>query len=246
MELLPPYSEAQTSSAQDRSGCLPPATLRLDGLFVYPGDAGTTPLYETSLAVDALRDGNRTVTVYRLEQTVKQQGGAARISTRRHRLCELRHPTAITGPRFEYYAQTAQTVVGLTAHRHKLFFGKEYRFHRTSGDADDGPADGNALFVAQPGRENKEVRFEWSDGQGRLVARELARDAGPTSLVVSAEMKAAERDALVSAWMLRVWEEQANYSGKTWDDFKRIMKNSNNPELKGLRAKNISIAAGLV
>lgn len=69
---------------------------------------------------------------------------------------------------------------------------------------------------------DKSVGHEWRDGTGRLIAREVDDEEETMSLVVGSEMSVAERDALVAAWVLRIWFDLGNghYRSKRWGESK--------------------------
>lgn len=67
----------------------------------------------------------------------------------------------------------------------------------------------DALFEVNPSRD-KAVGYEWRDAQGELIAREVKDEMASMSLVITAEMSAEMRDALVAAWIIRIWCELSN------------------------------------
>ncbi|KAL7795138.1 hypothetical protein V8C37DRAFT_374626 [Trichoderma ceciliae] len=216
MEDPPSYQDSSeptsrpTIRAQDE--VLSPTTLSVAGRFIHCADPSAPPLYELSHSVGFLKDADRNVRIERLDYSLKRRDGVAQIATRKRHIYDLKHPTAATGPTFAYHAEPASRqslcTFGLERYRpRKLSSARGYRFRRATHSLDRRLVRRDVLFSAVPARD-KAVRYEWSDPGGQLVAREVDRGNSMT-LVVSAMMGAGERDALVSAWMLRVWAELA-------------------------------------
>ncbi|KAF7554906.1 hypothetical protein G7046_g6691 [Stylonectria norvegica] len=217
----PSYDDSNEANEQ----ILGPATLYVAGRFIHSssGDPTAAPLYELSHSVGFLRDTDRSVQVERLDYIVKNTDGVPHLSTRKRHIFDLKHPTSATDPGFEYHAEAASRrslcSFGISTFRpHKLRPGRAYRVHRAVGRTDLRYAPQELLFAAAAPRD-RAVGYEWSDAQGRLLAREVETDE-LMSLVVTAEMSVAMRDALVAAWMVRVWSELAkgNYRENKWDE----------------------------
>ncbi|KAH6989311.1 hypothetical protein BKA56DRAFT_252351 [Ilyonectria sp. MPI-CAGE-AT-0026] len=249
---LPSYDDSANTEVIVENQILGPATLYIAGRFVHSSDPEAPPLYEFSHSVGFLRDTDRTVKVERIDQTVRDYNGTPKVQTRNRHLFDLRHPTAGEFPTFEYHAEStsrrALCSLGITTFRPKSGLlasmgkskGKGYRVHRAVRGADRRHEARETMFTAAPSRD-RAVGFEWSDAEGRLLAREVETDE-LMSLVVTAEMGAALRDALVAAWVLRVWWELAkgNYRSNRWEDTKRIL-GKRNGELSGLRIGNFGV-----
>lgn len=221
MDNPPSYGDSNTAAAATISASplaldvLPPTTLYVAGRFIHSSDPLAAPLYELSHSIGFLNDSNRSVRVERLDYAVKAPGGVAQLSTRKKHIYDLKHPTVITAPTFEYHAEctSRQSLCsfGLTSFRaRKLSNAKGYRVYRAMQGTDNKLVCRDLLFSAVPARD-RAVKYEWSNDKDQLVAREMDRD-GLMSLLVSAEMAAPTRDALVSAWLSRVWWEQARES----------------------------------
>ncbi|KAF7541734.1 hypothetical protein G7Z17_g11902 [Cylindrodendrum hubeiense] len=226
---LPSYHDSANNEVTIDKQTLGPATLYIAGRFVHSSDPEAPPLYEFSHSVGFLRDSDRTVKVERVDQIVRDHNGTPRVQTRNRHLFDLRHPTAGEFPTFEYHAEStsrrALCSLGIATFRSKSGLlarvgktkGKGYRVHRAVRGADRRHEAREVIFTAAPSRD-RAVGFEWSDGEGHLLAREVETDE-LMSLVVTAEMGAPLRDALVAAWVLRVWWELAkgNYQSNRWE-----------------------------
>ncbi|KID59508.1 hypothetical protein MAN_10678, partial [Metarhizium hybridum] len=83
---------------------------------------------------------------------------------------------------------------------------KGFNFSRASQSTPDGEKHSDLLFSAVPGKK-RDVDYEWRNGERCLLATESdGKDS--RSLMLHVKMSTEDRDALVSAWMLRAWWEQ--------------------------------------
>lgn len=226
---LPSYDESANKEDVIENQILGPATLHIAGRFVHSSDPEAPPLYEFSHSVGFLRDTDRTVKFERVDHLVKTLNGAPKRQARNRHLFDLRHPTPGEWPTFEFHAEStsrrAVCSMGIKTFQSKSRLlasmskgkGKGFRVHRAVRGADRRHEEREVMFTAVPPRD-RAVGFEWSDGEGRLLAREVETDE-LMSLVVTAEMGMALRDALVAAWLLRVWWELAkgNYRSNRWE-----------------------------
>ncbi|EYB21280.1 hypothetical protein FG05_04193, partial [Fusarium graminearum] len=83
---------------------------------------------------------------------------------------------------------------------------KGFRFDRAVKGTERKLEPRGVLFEASSSR-SKGVGYEWRDAQGNLIAREVEDERTSMSLVITAEMSVELRDALVAAWILRIWYE---------------------------------------
>ncbi|KND91717.1 hypothetical protein TOPH_03669 [Tolypocladium ophioglossoides CBS 100239] len=222
MEKPPSYGDSNELEQPGDDRALPPATLYVAGRFVHSDDPQAPPLYELSHSVGFLSDNDRVVRLERLDYTVRQYQGTPQVSTRARHVYDLTHPTLATSPTFAYHAEATSRrslcSFGMESFRARtLSSAKGYRVHRAARGPDHRLVGREELFTAVPARDEAVV-FEWYDARGGLLARET--DNGELlSLLVSAEMGPRERDALVAAWILRVWWEMARDKGLgRWDD----------------------------
>ncbi|KAF5010414.1 hypothetical protein FDECE_3429 [Fusarium decemcellulare] len=191
---------------------LGPATLYIAGRFIYSTDPQAPPLYEFSHSIGYLHDTDRSVKVERVDSIVKTSAGTPQVVLRNRHLFDLKHPTAAEFPNFAYHAEAAsrRSLCSLGASHFRtgrlLSNGKGYRFERAVRGSDRKFEAQDVLFEASPSRE-KAVGYEWRDAQGRLIAREVEDEMASMSLVVTAEMGYQLRDALVAAWIIRIWWE---------------------------------------
>lgn len=191
---------------------LPPVTLRAAGRFVYSDDPQAPPLYELSHSIGFLSATDRVVGVHRLQHQVKQLNGAPHVSTRAWHLFDLKHPSLLTAPPFPFHAEATSRrslcSLGITRFRpRRLSAARGYRVHRAVRGPDHRLVSQDAIFTALPVRDGA-VTYEWSDSQGRLLARELVQ-GGLMSFLIGTELSLGARDALVAAWILKMWWELA-------------------------------------
>ena len=199
---------------------LKPATLYVAQRFIHPSDPQAPPLYELSHSVGFLRGTDRKVVLDRLDYSVRARSGT--VSTRKRTLYDLTHRTPIEAPAYAFQGEArsraAMGSLGMEMCRPKkekkegrgfslsgMMRRSGYRVVRARWRDWRLVAEGT-LFTAVPphGKGEGGVTWEWSDGDDMLVAREVMKD-GLMSLVVTAEMTQEMRDALVAAWMMRIW-----------------------------------------
>lgn len=214
-EALPSYNESTNSA--DAKILLPPITLTLDGQIIYGGEnRNAGPLYRLSRSIKDFVDNARDVTFEKVDHHIRTlHDGTSQMTMRYREMYHLKHPTKITGPTFLYYAESTSKLslgsFGLSSFRRRRVLSSRngYNVHRAERRLDHKLDVGGKLFsgVATNG---KAVAFEWSDGQGNIVAREVKAQPGrlPT-LLITKEMKVRRRDALAAAWILKLWWETA-------------------------------------
>ncbi|KAF5025937.1 hypothetical protein F66182_1972 [Fusarium sp. NRRL 66182] len=198
---------------------LGPATLYISGRFIYSTDPQAPPLYEFSHSIGYLRENDRSIKVERVDPVVKTSAGLPQIVLKNRHIFDLKHPTAAEFPTFAFHAETATRrslcTFGISHFRTGglLRQGKGYRFERAVRGAERKLESRGVLFEACSSR-SRAVGYEWRDGDGELIAREVKDERTSMSLVISAEMTAEVRDALVAAWILRIWWETGK--GSDW------------------------------
>ena len=206
---------------------LGPATLYISGRFIYSTDPQAPPLYEFSHSIGYLHDNDRSVKVERVDSVVKTSSGLPQVVLRNRHLFDLKHPTAAEFPTFPYHAEAATRRAlcsfGVTYFRsgNILRQKKGFRFDRAAKGADRKLEPHGMLYEACSSR-SKGVGYEWRDSQGELIAREVEDERVSMSLVITAEMSIELRDALVAAWILRVWWDLAK--GNTNSSSARLMR----------------------
>ncbi|TWU79058.1 hypothetical protein ED733_008592 [Metarhizium rileyi] len=212
MDVEPPsYSEV----THDEEYLLPPATLHVSGRVICSDKSAAEPLYELSHELGHVRDTTRSMTVKRLDTTIKSSsptGPPSHAVTQKRHIYDLKHPAIITGPVFLYMAESVSRhslcSFGMTSRRPRLFSSaREFRVHRAAKGLDKQALPRTVLFQAVPTKSSA-VKYEWSDAQGEMLARELSSGQDCT-LFVTRGMSVQERDALVTAWVLRMWWEMA-------------------------------------
>jgi hypothetical protein len=220
MDAPPTYDDARGSSSNNSStvaDIVPPSTIHVAGRFIHSSDPQAPALYEFSHSIGFLKDADRKVTMRRMEYSVRQKaGGAPTIATRERNLFNLMHRTLGETPTFAFQAEAQGRSASLGSLGMELVRSRSsrlslpsvgYRVLRTTMGANHRLVGKQMLFQAvKASGSSTEVRWEWSDDHGTLVARELERD-GLFSLVVSQEMSVAMRDALTASWIMRLWWE---------------------------------------
>ncbi|CAF3653044.1 unnamed protein product, partial [Fusarium graminearum] len=191
---------------------LGPATLYISGRFVYSTDPQAPPLYEFSHSIGYLHDHDRSVKVERVDSVIKTSAGLPQAALKNRHLFDLKHPTAAEFPTFPYHAEVATRRAlcsfGVSYFRSGSILRqkKGFRFDRAVKGTERKLEPRGVLFEASSSR-SKGVGYEWRDAQGNLIAREVEDERTSMSLVITAEMSVELRDALVAAWILRIWYE---------------------------------------
>ncbi|KAF4997160.1 hypothetical protein FGRMN_4054 [Fusarium graminum] len=210
--LLSAPTPAHAATTPTNKSILGPATLYIAGRFIYSADPQAPPLYEFSHSIGYLHDNDRTVKVERVDTVVKTSTGSPQAVPKNRHLFDLKHPTAAEFPTFPYHAEVATRRAlcsfGVSYFRSGSLLRqtKGYRFDRAVKGADRKLEPQDVLFEACSSR-SKGVGYEWRDCQGEIIAREVEDEQAIMSLVITAEMSVELRDALVAAWILRIWWE---------------------------------------
>lgn len=215
---LPSYETAGTSTSSTPSDLLKPTTLYVAERFIHTADPQAPPAYEFSHSINFLSNADRKVTVERLDYSVRTANGNPSVSTRKRTIFDLTHRTPGEMPNFAFQAEsksrTTNGSMGIEQKRRGFSRKIGYRVCRAAWGADRRLADGGTtMFSAAPpsGRSGRdgEVTWEWSDGADQLLAREVTNNM-LASLVITAEMNQSQRDALVAAWIMRLWWDLAD------------------------------------
>ncbi|KAK3175767.1 hypothetical protein K4F52_010007 [Lecanicillium sp. MT-2017a] len=207
------------SSFLDPMSLIDPGTLYVADRFIHCQDPDAPPLYELSHAVDFLRDSDRTVRLERLEYSLKRHrprdgtNNPPSISTKRRCLYELKHPTPGEYPTFPFHAESASRqslcTFGLATFRPKrLSSAKGFRVFRAARTAGTTVARRALLFSAVPSKDAS-VLFDWLGRDGTALAAETD-SAGLKSLVIGTRMSLVMHEALVAAWITRIWWRMAH------------------------------------
>jgi hypothetical protein len=209
----PPSYSAVTKDEEYR---LPPATLQISRNAICSDKSPDESLYELSNELNYLRDTTRAHTIKRLDTTIKSSSSpdgppSHAVAQKRH-IFDLKHPGVLTGPLFLYNAEAVSRYslgsFGMSTFRPRLFSSaRGFRVHRTAKRLDNEVLAGALLFSAVSTKTSG-VRYEWSDSRGEILARELESSHG-CQLFITKELSVKKRDALVAAWVLRLWWEIA-------------------------------------
>lgn len=195
-----------------------PATLYAAERFIHSSDPNAPPVYELSHSVGFLSDSDHTVRFERLEHAVKTtRDGRPQVTTRNRHIYDLRHPTTGEMMNFDYQCESVSREslgsFGLISFRKHVFGTKGFRFHRAAR-GERGRLESRSLLFTAEASKAKNVGFEWKDENNQMLAREIIED-DLMRLVVGTEMSVGLRDALVSAWILRIWSELSSNKGAT-------------------------------
>lgn len=214
----PSYEPAGTPNVPSPTDLLKPTTLYVAERFIHTADPQAPPAYEFSHSVNFLSNTDRKVTVERLDYSVRTVNGGPALSTRKRTLFDLTHRTPGEMPNFAFQAEsksrTTAGSMGIEQRREGFRRRLGYRVCRAAWGADRRLADaGTTLYTASApsggGGGDGAVSWEWSDEKEQLLAREVTNDM-LASLVITAEMSQAQRDALVAAWIMRLWWDLAD------------------------------------
>ncbi|RGP80171.1 hypothetical protein FLONG3_1705 [Fusarium longipes] len=210
--LISAPSPATAAGNPTAKSILGPATLYISGRFVYSSDPQAPPLYEFSHSIGYLHDNDRSVKVERVDSVLKTSTGLPQVALKNRHLFDLKHPTAAEFPTFPYHAEAATRRAlcsfGVSYFRsgNLLRQKKGFRFDRAVKGAERKLEPQSMLYEASSSR-SQGVGYEWRDSHGELIAREVEDEKSSMSLVITAEMSVELRDALVAAWILRIWYE---------------------------------------
>jgi hypothetical protein len=212
-----PSEQAPSYSASDIPQVIQPATLYAAERFIHSSDPQAPPLYELSHSVGFLNDSDRTVRFERLDHAIRTRAGAPVVSTKNRHIYDLRHPTAAELMHFVYQCESVSRHTigsfGLAPFRRHVFGSKGFRVLRAVRGTDQRLEARELLFTATASK-SANVEFEWTDATGQMLAREIVEN-DLMRLVIGMEMSMELRDALVAAWILRIWNELADKKGSS-------------------------------
>ncbi|PTD06511.1 putative aldehyde dehydrogenase-like protein [Fusarium culmorum] len=198
------------NSTQDSEPYIPFGGVKQSGIGRELGEAGLEAYSNTkSIHVNL---GSRLVKVERVDSVIKTSAGLPQAALKNRHLFDLKHPTAAEFPTFPYHAEVATRRAlcsfGVSYFRSGSILRqkKGFRFDRAVKGTERKLEPRSVLFEASSSR-SKGVGYEWRDAQGELIAREVEDERTSMSLVITAEMSVELRDALVAAWILRIWYE---------------------------------------
>lgn len=191
----------------------PPATFQIRGRVIYSDKYPTEPLFELSLDPRYLRDTTRSLAIERLDtfpRPPRSPNSSPYTATLKRHIYDLKHPGIITGPVFLYNAEAVSRQslcsLGMSTFRpRRLSLTSGFRVHRATKRFDN-PAIPRSLLFSAVSSKTKGVKYEWSNGQEEIVAREL----DSKKLFITKDMNTKKRDALVASWVLRIWWETAD------------------------------------
>ncbi|KAM0236178.1 hypothetical protein ACHAPO_005402 [Fusarium lateritium] len=210
--LSTPTPAAASGNPTTKPGLAQAAKFHISGRFIYSSTSSQAPAYEFSHSIGYLHDHDRSVKVERVDSVIKNSAGLPQVALKNRHLFDLKHPTAAEFPTFPYHAEAATRRAlcsfGVSYFRsgNLLRQKKGFRFDRAAKGADRKLEPQGMLYEASSSR-SKGVAYEWRDAQGELIAREVEDEKASMSLVITAEMSVELRDALVAAWILRIWYE---------------------------------------
>lgn len=208
----PPSYHDAVETAAFSNNVLKPCTLFAADKYIYSSDAQTPAVYELSQSINFLCDSDRRVLMARLDYSVRNNlSGAPAVSTRKRSLFELAHHAPGQLPSFAYQAEAkSRSALGsLGIERARRGIGRRGVYYRVCRAVFGGGrrlvgAENLFTAVVPSGTRETEVSWEWKNAQGQILAREVTNDEH-AKLVITAEMGVMTRDALVAAWMLRLW-----------------------------------------
>ncbi|KAK9444809.1 hypothetical protein VB005_01874 [Metarhizium brunneum] len=227
-----------------------PKTLRVQGRYICAGNDEACKLYKLSHSLNYLIDTNQNVRVERLGVSEKEDNGDGSPATISHcHIFDLVYQSPDTVTPVSFYAkhneQTGLCSFTLQLFRPSRFSSKKgFNFSRASQSTPDCEKHSDLLFSAVPGKK-RDVDYEWRNAERCLLATESdGKDS--RSLMLHVKMSTEDRDALVSAWMLRAWWEQTEGNcPKHLDDIAQRIQGTKGPAYKEAKATRFSIGASV-
>lgn len=223
-----------------------PSILIISGHSIYAESAQSPELYKLNRGVTNLTYATSNVELTRVERSVRRSSDEPTIKLRERHIYDLTNsmqgysvkmmPTMYHTPRLFVAPVSSRSSLGkrfglrpvatLSQLRRRVGGGDRVEWQAVSltrpSDRDSKSTYGAARYEDDPvvlfdiGRESKEGRHEWVDGDGRVVAYEEAeavdRDGGVVrepKMLVTARMRRVELEALVALWCCRVWMRSA-------------------------------------
>ncbi|GJN72276.1 hypothetical protein PLICBS_006348 [Purpureocillium lilacinum] len=215
--LPPPYEDGSTSQDAARTTARP-ETLFIAQRFIHAGSPDGPAVYELSHHIDYVTNTDHKVVMQKVTRSLRDSTGTPSIRTRLRPMYDLTHRTIAELPNYSFQAEAQSRLapphMGILRVGHSIRSSGRRRYHilRTQwGDDNRLQKSGDVLFEVSQTRstDKASVLWEWSDGKGGMLARELLGDDGVLSLAVTAEMSCRRRDALAAAWVMRIWWEVA-------------------------------------
>jgi hypothetical protein len=221
-DLPPDYNTANEGGSSNIGDICPPTTLRLAGQYIHSADShGSPALYELSLSIDFLSERNQTVELSRLDYSIKTTAASqGKVTTRKKQIFTLRRPTLIMQSRFLYYAESrSKHALGNIGIRKSSISVKGKKEMMTVWKLTK-PKDPTAelkedekLFLVR--FENTGATYEWTLASNEQTVAEEENHDGLHVLKIKIAVDQPTRDALVSAWCLRLWDEMADQNHKS-------------------------------
>ncbi|KAJ6070760.1 hypothetical protein N7467_012079 [Penicillium canescens] len=225
---MPKTMDSDTESYEKTGGkpsndILEPAVLFLSGRFVFAEAATSTPLYQLNSDIRSISNKDSSVAVERVEHGVPEleieTEGITDGTPRSRRLFNLVHPVNAqyrTDIPARYYITSAvPEMVGnirletSEARLRRTSFKVMLSPKKTSSSKpffDEGTQ--QLLFDIHPNWKVGRNCYKWSDSNGRQVAVDEKED-DRCKLSITRIMPQELRDALVAAWLLRLWHDTA-------------------------------------
>ncbi|KAI0147381.1 hypothetical protein GGR57DRAFT_515956 [Xylariaceae sp. FL1272] len=194
----PPYDAAE---GYDASDIVQPVILVLAGRFIHSESSSSTVLYELNSDVNFLSRSDHKVEFSRHEYRLRTDSydEARTLSYARH-IIDLEWPVAVISS--ERYAFIATPVsrrvlggIGLKKKFQPLLTGFKVMLMKGRTEEHE------VLFEC-----TMKGRYEWWDSKGERIAIEDSAD-DQLKMIITAAQPRTHVDALVAAWMLRVWHD---------------------------------------
>jgi hypothetical protein len=203
----PPPDQPPAYDAPKDDDLRQPHTLTIGSRTIHQGNLASPPLYQLSHGLEDLRDTTQSVTLSRLDYSVKTAWPEAepQVRSRPKEIFALVHPPSVVDPVFPFYAERSSRSgfgsVGMLSSRG----GERWSVRKVAKrDADvllrRHVFDGRARKDGDGGR-----TWEWSrtDEQGRAVEVVAVEEDGLLTFTI--ELTSGEVDVLVAIWCMRIW-----------------------------------------
>ncbi|EAW16860.1 uncharacterized protein NFIA_002090 [Aspergillus fischeri NRRL 181] len=197
-----------------------PAVLFLSGQSVLTEAATPTPLYQLNSDITSISNKDSSVTLERVEHDVSEIDGVTAGTRQKRHLFYLAHPVNAQYrsdiPAKYYITSAAPEMVGnirletSEARLQRTSFKAMLSPHKTASDKplfDEGTQQVLLFDIYSDWKVGRNC-YKWSDSNGRQVAIE-EKENDRYKLSITRSMPQELRDALVAAWLLRLWHDTA-------------------------------------
>jgi len=201
-EQLPAYDAGDKSYEE----LIQPHTLVLSSRTIYQSIPFSPPLYQLSYGLEDLRDTTQSVTLSRLDYSVKTAGPLSEpsVRSRAKQIFTLVHPPWLMDSVFPFYAErSSRSGFGSVGIRDVgVLRSKRWLARKVVNKGGDLLARDH-VFEGRVGKEKRTLEWRRTDGKGEPVEVVAVEEEGRLTFVT--EMRREEVDVLVAIWCMRIW-----------------------------------------